>query len=42
VEADKTFYLVMAGLVPAIPVGEAAPFPIEMAGARPIGAKIRR
>jgi hypothetical protein len=28
----QTFYLVMAGLVPAIPVDEAAPFPIEMAG----------
>jgi hypothetical protein len=28
-------YFVMAGLVPAIPVVEAAPFPIEMAGTRP-------
>jgi hypothetical protein len=26
---------VMAGLVPAIPAREAAPFPIEMAGTRP-------
>ena len=31
----RTLYLVMAELVPAIPAGEAASFPIGMAGTGP-------
>jgi hypothetical protein len=31
----RLIFVVMAGLVPAIPVGEAAAFPTEMAGTRP-------